>query len=204
MVQSFDVAEVILSVAEPQVPSLSVAMTVSCPIDPASPVEPVPGPVTVIMTPGLPLNASGRSCACIGSETLHVAVLPSSVIAGIRNCCTLSAGMNAEYIGEKTIPTVGFGQDPASPTVFPSMLVIPPSPLPPSSPLPPPLSGAAELLASLPPPASLPVVDAGVVGGELLLLQAANPAPSANTPAVRPYATMCRFEENCTGTLLGR
>jgi len=156
------------------------------------------------------LNAYGTSCAWVESEILQVAALPSSVMAGIWNVCAVLPGMNAEYIGENTIPTVGFAQDPgAVVTVLPSTLVRPPSSPPlelpafasPPLPLPPPPSFPVPG----PPPSTplLPPADvepSGLAEGEgELLLQAAKVAPSADAPAIRPKASKGRFEENCTG-----
>ena len=117
MLQSLAVFCVMESTDSPHAPLLSVAMTVTWPAS-------VPVPVMVMRTPGIinPVfpNASSWRLPWVGSDRLHVAVLPSPVIAGMENVTMVSPGMNAEYIGEKMMGTVGFAQVPA-------LVLIPPA-----------------------------------------------------------------------------
>jgi hypothetical protein len=92
--------------------------------------------------------------------------------------------MNAEYIGEKSIVTVGFAHEPGA------VLTMPAGP-------------SVVLLASLPPlsAVSLPalpslLVDAGVAEFELLP-QPAKPAPRAKRAPVARKATAFRLNPSC-------
>ena len=62
-------------------------------------------------TPPLTNDSSWR-CPCVGSDRLHVAEFPSAVTAGIEKVCPVLPGMNAEYMGEKMIGTVGVEHEP--------------------------------------------------------------------------------------------
>src|SRR5271168_3459866 len=135
MFQSSSVFCVIVSVAAPHALP-SVAMTVTVPVVSGA-VLPRPTPAIVIMTPGrvAPPDTNDwvwRS-ACVGSERLHVAALPSPVTAGIWNVCAVLMGMYAEYIGEKTIGMVGLLHEPGvvlTPPPLSPLPVPPPSPVP--------------------------------------------------------------------------
>ena len=126
MTQSLSVFWVMWSTDEPHALP-SVAMTVTSPL--LSPV-----PLRVIITPlsEVPplVNDCGASVACVGSDKLQVAVLPSSVTAGIWNTCAVLPGMYAEYMGAKTTLSVGFAQAPAAPSPPPLPLPLPPLLLP--------------------------------------------------------------------------
>ena len=181
MFQSSTVFGVIASTEVPQPPSPSDAMTVTCPASP-------PSPASVMRTPGTSVEPIWKawSCKwpCVGSDRLHVAGVPSAVTAGTENVCPAALGMNAEYMGEKMIGTVGFEHDPASVLTAPASTA--PSMTGPSSPPPPELPPPSDTVPSTPaPPPSCEEPDG--LSEELEPEHAAKPAaPAARTTAESP------------------
>src|ERR1700722_17585582 len=172
MFQSSSVFSVMVSTDAPQAPPASLAITV---ISPAS----LPVLSIVMRTPGTstPPLSNDWSCRwpCVGSGRLHVAALPSAVTAGIENVCAVLPGMNAEYIGEKTMGTVGVVHVPGCVLTAPASTggVSPPS-TPLDVPTPPP---SADVLPPLLPPEHAAAIVA---------------APTAATP--RASAILFRFD----------
>jgi hypothetical protein len=52
-------------------------------------------------------------------------MFPSAVTAGMAKVCAVLPGINAEYIGENTMSTVGFAQEPLPPSPPPPPLLLP-------------------------------------------------------------------------------
>ena len=166
------VFEVIVSVDAPQAEP-SVAMMVTVPL--------VPSPVTVIITP--PVVVSGASCTDVGSDEDQVAVLPSSVTAGIWKVCAVLPGMNAEYIGEKLIGIVDVGHEPA-------LLLL--TPAPPSS--------DVVVVVVVEPSAEFPVDEVAEEPPE----QATTSAPAPTTPSDTAVRSALRFDSEFIMTPSGR